>query len=343
MFDMKTAILTTLAFAFAWLPSPGVPSDAAAAHDPTSKSPSPPPAVKRSSEPKATFANVAYGAHPRQVLRFWMAQSDKPTPLVFFIHGGSWMNGDRMEVARRGLAQYLDASISVVSIEYRMISDSRKAGVHPPLQWPLEDAARALQFVRSKAGQWGINKARVAVSGVSAGACSGLWLALHDEMADPSHVDPVAHESTRVVCAGVFDAQTTLDPLPTRAWIPNATYGAHAFGFFSTSKNGKEWPDFAKFYDSRETALPWIKKYSPMEWAGADDPPVCCKHATKARPAGQAQRDPTHAPVFGLKLGEKLAAAGVECHVIYPGAPAGSCAGTIEFIIDKLNATAGTK
>lgn len=38
--------------------------------------------------------NVPYGDHPRQVLDFYPAKSDKPTPVVFYIHGGGWQNGD---------------------------------------------------------------------------------------------------------------------------------------------------------------------------------------------------------------------------------------------------------
>src|SRR5262245_41338186 len=36
--------------------------------------------------PKPTLANVPYGAHERQVLDFYRAESARPTPLVFFIH-----------------------------------------------------------------------------------------------------------------------------------------------------------------------------------------------------------------------------------------------------------------
>src|SRR5687768_11388334 len=45
--------------------------------------------------PKPTMADVAYGKHPKQVLHFWKAESEKPAPLVFFIHGGGWQNGNR--------------------------------------------------------------------------------------------------------------------------------------------------------------------------------------------------------------------------------------------------------
>ena len=74
--------------------------------------PAPPPIAP-------TFANVAYGTHERQVLDFYQAKSDRPTPLLFFIHGGGWVAGDKGGRTGASVKQYLAAGISVVSINYR--------------------------------------------------------------------------------------------------------------------------------------------------------------------------------------------------------------------------------
>ena len=103
-----------------------------------------------------TEANVAYGTHERQVLDFYRAESDQPTPLVFFIHGGGWVRGDKANPG--ALEQYLASGISVVSINYRYTWQAQLAGVMPPVEWPIADAVRALQFVRSKAKEWNIDK-----------------------------------------------------------------------------------------------------------------------------------------------------------------------------------------
>ena len=66
----------------------------------------------RPANPTPTMANVAYGTHARQVMDFWKAPSDKPTPLLFYIHGGGWEAGDKQ--GARGVARYLAAGISVV-------------------------------------------------------------------------------------------------------------------------------------------------------------------------------------------------------------------------------------
>ncbi len=122
---------------------------------------------------------------------------------------------------------YLEAGISVAAVNYRYISQAQD--VSPPVKAPLHDAARALQFVRSKAGEWNIDKTRIGANGGSAGACSSLWLAFHDDLADAKSDDPIARESTRLWCAAVDGAQTTLDPQQMKDWTPNSGYGGHAF------------------------------------------------------------------------------------------------------------------
>ena len=45
--------------------------------------------------------------------------------------------------------------VTVVPAMVVAIAQAQAAGVKPPVQWPLHDAARALQFVRSKARELG--------------------------------------------------------------------------------------------------------------------------------------------------------------------------------------------
>ncbi|MEO6787553.1 MAG: alpha/beta hydrolase [Chthoniobacteraceae bacterium] len=303
------------------------------------------PAAKPAEQPKSaatvtiapTFANVAYGPHERQVLDFYQAKSDKPTPLLFFIHGGGWVAGDKAGRTGASVKQYLAAGISVVSINYRYSWQAQIAGVKPPVKAPLEDAARALQFVRSKAKEWNIDKARIGASGGSAGACSSLWLAFHSDMADPKSKDPVARESTRLWCAAVVGAQTSLDPKQLIEWTPNSRYGGHAFGFMDPNDLKTRDTRFAEFLAHREEVLPWIKEYSPYEHVSADDPPVYLIYSS-APALGQEQKDPTHTANYGVKLQEHCQKIGVPCELVYPGAPDVKHANADAYLIEKLKA-----
>ena len=308
-------------------PAPGTPDKAARAAKPKPQLPTP------------TAADVAYGPHKKQVMHFWKAESEKPTPLLFYIHGGGWKGGDRTAVA--GLIPVmLKAGISVVSIEYRFTPEATADGVVPPVKGPLHDAARALQFVRSKAKEWNIDPVRIGASGGSAGACSSLWLAFHPDMADPKSSDPVARESTRLFCAAVLGAQTTLDPKQMKEWTPNSKYGGHAFGF--KGDIAKKISEFDEFLAKRDTILPWIAEYSPYALVTSDDPPIWLGYGPP--PAlGQDQKDPTHTANFGVKLQEHCKANGVECELFYQGAPDAKHITAQDYLIEKLKGAPAKK
>jgi acetyl esterase/lipase len=278
--------------------------------------------VVRAEKPK-DLLNLPYGSHARQVLDFYPAKSDRPAPVVFYIHGGGWRNGDK----KIDPEPFRDKGISVVAINYRFVQHGVEEKVVPPVKAPLEDAARALQFVRSKAGEWNIDKKRIGATGGSAGGCSSLWLAFHDDMADPTSKDPVARESTRLYCAAVNGAQTSLDPRELREWMPNYGYGAHAFGL----------PNFQSLIDNRDRVLKWIKEYSPIEHVTRDDPPIALFYGgDKDAKVGDSPKDPTHSPILGIKLEEKLKATGVEVILVYPGRPSEKYKTSADYLIDLL-------
>ena len=261
--------------------------------------------------PKPTLTEVRYGTHERHILDFWKADSTAPTPLAFIIHGGGWQGGEKERVDRFvDLPDLLKAGVSVVAINYRFVKMAEAEGIQPPVKAPLHDAARALQFVRSKAAEWNLDKNRIGAAGGSAGACSSLWLAFHNDLADPKSSDPVARESSRLQAAAVTGAQTTLDPQQMVEWTPNSKYGGHAFGLKT----------FPEFLAAREKILPWIAEYSPYALVTSDDPPVYLTYS--APPAlGQPQKDPTHTSNFGLKLQQHCKTLGVPCELFYPDAP----------------------
>lgn len=272
------------------------------------------------SEP--THQSVSYGPHAKQIVDFWKAPSDKPTPVAVYIHGGGWGAGSH--VNPDNLDTFLKAGISVASVEYRFINESTADGMIPPVKGPMSDAARAIQFIRSKSVEWNLRKDRLGLWGGSAGACTSLWLAFHKDLAEPASSDSVSRESTRPTCVVANAAQTSLDPQQMKEWTPNSTYGGHAYGV----KNF--WAP-----ETRETILPWINEYSPYALAGSDAPPVFLIYGTP--PAlGKEEKDPTHTANFGVKLQERLQALKVECELVYPGAPETPHKTGPEFLIDKL-------
>jgi acetyl esterase/lipase len=254
--------------------------------------------------PAPTQANVPYGKHAKQVLDFYQAKAEGATPLLFFVHGGGWMSGDKANPDF--LAKCLENGISVVSINYRFIAEAQAEQITPPVKACLDDAARALQFVRSKAAEWHIDKERIGGCGGSAGGFTVLWLAFSPDMADAKSLDPIEQESTRLRCVLAFVPQTSLDPKQMQAWIPNNEYGNHAFGLGSMQE----------FLAKRDSLMPWIERFSPYALASADDPPVLLFYDNPPN-LGHNYKDPPHSGNYGAGIAGKLKAVGIEYEINY--------------------------
>src|SRR6185436_19991796 len=106
-----------------------------------------------------THAAVMYGPHKRNVMDVWIAPSDKPTPVLVSIHGGAFQNGSKA-VGEGLLGLCLKAKISVAAISYRLSSDAMAPAA-------FHDSARAVQFLRHKAGEWGLDGTLIAATGDS--------------------------------------------------------------------------------------------------------------------------------------------------------------------------------
>ncbi len=299
--------------------------------------------AKEANEPPArptpTVADIAYGQDSeRQKFDFWQAKSDKPTPVVLLIHGGGWAGGDKTGYGEGSIQPFLDAGISVAAINYRFILQAMEQNVEPPVKACVHDAARALQTIRSKAKEWNIDPQRIGATGTSAGACTSLWLALHEDLAQPQSDDPIAKQSSRLTCVAVIGAQTSLDPKELREWIPNAVYGGHAFGYAAKGRTRPE--EFELLIPNREKVLPWIKEYSPIELVSSDDPPIYLDYPRQKEPpqVGKEEPDPTHSAMYGVKLAEKLQAVGAEVVLAYPSHEDAKYGSPTQFLIEKLTA-----
>lgn len=279
--------------------------------------------VKAPTLPDATLTNVKYGTHERNVLDFWEAKSDAPTPLLIFIHGGGWHGGEKSELPRKLLDFMLAHGVSVASINYWYTSMAL-------LPAPVHDAARAVQFLRSRAADWRLNAKHFAAYGISAGATSSLWLAYHDDLADPASADPIAKMSTRLQAAVGMSPQTCLEPQIITTWVGDQVLAhpmiARAVG--------------AKKLDELKNPRPeWIAllhEFSAITHVSAGDPPVLISNPKMdplpATSAGMA----IHHAIFGVKLKEKADAAGVKCILRLEDKADDSVPTPEQFLLDHL-------
>jgi arylformamidase len=275
-----------------------------------------------SAELAPTHANVSYGPHERNVLDFWQATGDGPRPLLVYIHGGGWTGGDK-DLKDDSVTPYLDKGISVAAINYRYSTMAK-------LPAPVHDAARAIQFLRTKAAEWNINTKRIALTGGSAGACSSMWLLLHDDLADPKAEDPVLRESTRVSAAAGIAGQTSLDPPVIAEWL-GLNVLLHRMIWLSVGE-----PDLTAALTNYEQNKALYVEFSPYNHVSADDPPLLMRYGEDVSLPSKNAGHGIHHPVYGIKLKEKSDSVGHECHLLIPGHGSSKYANEQEFLMAKL-------
>lgn len=253
----------------------------------------------RKAEKPAPDLTDKYGPHERNVLDLWKAKSDKPTPLVVFIHGGGFRGGSKEQLSPALLDGLLAKGISVMAINYRL---------SPEVSFPAHymDCARAIQFARSKAKEWNLD-GRVGSPGGSAGAGTSLWIGFHDDLADPKNADPVLRQSTRLTCMAVQGAQSSYDPRVIREWVGDAAARHPALpGFFGVKEDEFDTPRAHKIYEDA-SAINYLTK---------DDPPVYAYYGELGEiPADAKPGQGIHHINFGLRLKEKMDALRIECTV----------------------------
>lgn len=249
---------------------------------------------------KPDVANQSYGPHERNVLDLYLAKSDKPTPLIIYIHGGGFVGGDKRTAQPQMITSALDNGISFAAVNYRYSTQA-------PYPAPMTDSARALQFLRSKAKEYNLRTDRVACYGGSAGAGISMWIAFHDDLAKPDSADPVERQSTRITCAGSMGGQCSYNPLTIKKWIGGSAwehpalvklYGLNSIADFDDPKNFKLMED--------ASAITHLTK---------DDAPVYMVYSEADKPLPDTAKpgEGIHHPKFGHVLKEKMDELKIEC------------------------------
>ena len=263
-------------------------------------------------------------AHARQKLDLFLPERAAAAPLAIFIHGGGFSGGDKDKINPQDLRQLLEAGIAVASLNYRFYKDA-------PLPAAFEDCARAVQFLRHRAGEWNLAPGRCGVFGGSAGAQIAMYLAFHDDLADPRSADPIARQSTRFTCVATTGGQITMDVAWWKQHVPEydvtQTDPRVQFGL----------PDLAE-------AQRRIHTIAALTLLSRDDPPLFMSYGMA--PGQPYPADPQtatnwkfHHVVHGIEMQKVAAALGVEFHLKYPGAKA-AYGNTVEFLQAKLRAGA---
>ncbi|WP_063768860.1 alpha/beta hydrolase fold domain-containing protein [Verrucomicrobium sp. BvORR034] len=283
------------------------------------------PTPAKTSKPAPSHADVSYGPHPHQLLDVYLPSSNPsgaPFPVLLW-YGGLWKPLKNPP----DLNRFLPHQIAVVAVESRTLTDGVEDKTNPPVAYPMEDACRAVQFVRAQASKWGLDPTRIAVGGGSQGALPALYAGCSADRARPDSVDPVERQSSRVTCVAAYRSQPSIDPVRMQEWVPGVMWGAPAFGI-----------GFEESLKRREELLPVIRQWSPEHLLHSGAAPMYFENNWDlTQPATVTEMDyKVHSPAWALGFQKLATQAGATCHVKYPGQETSGYADIWDFLVKSL-------
>lgn len=297
------------------------------------------------------FATLTYGPGDLQEMDVFLPDVEGPTPVVIYYHGGGFTGGQRSAGYSGGstadVQSYLEAGMAFITVDYTLLEPgSETEGVIKSLR----DCRRALQFVRYHAETLNVDPEAIGLSGGSAGAGTSLWLAFHDDMADPTSDDLIARESTRVHVAAVNSAQATYDLF---RWPPDVFSPTYPLTIEELMSNIPRAAQVATFYgqpitlatdpDTLEANLrtteyeAYRADVDMLAWMSADDPPFYVRNNAADAAPEDDDFDLLHHPLHAAALDDRAEEVGVEHIVVAPALDLGLGSGdAADFLLDHL-------
>lgn len=125
-----------------------------------------------------------------------------PPPLVVYVHGGAWVTGDKRNQIETKVSYFTGEGYAFASVNYRLApSETRPAGVRYPVH--PQDVARALAFLRDRAGTYGYRAERITLFGHSAGG--GIVTLVGT---DPQFLTGAGRTFADLSCVAVLDTES---------------------------------------------------------------------------------------------------------------------------------------
>jgi acetyl esterase/lipase len=167
-------------------------------------------------------SNIPYAdpADQRQVLDIYSPDDAKNCPVIFWIHGGGWVTGDKAEVREKPRA-FTERGFVFVSTNYRLLPNVE-------MRTLIQDVAKALGWVHKNIARYGGDPSRIFVMGHSAGAQLSALLCTDERYLKAENVSFDSLKGCVPVDGDTYDIPAMIETTEVRLslhGLPLPTYG----------------------------------------------------------------------------------------------------------------------
>jgi acetyl esterase/lipase len=203
--------------------------------------------------------DVEYGHAGQRALKLDLARpkqtSDKPLPVIVFIHGGGWQSGDKASGIPRLALFAVEGNYVCASIGYRLSGEAT---------WPAQiyDCKAAIRWLRANAKKYNLDPDKIGVWGGSAGGHLVSLLGTSGDVKELEGDCGSPGQSSRVTCVVDFCGPSDLTVIPD---VPQAAPVVKLLGGPLAEKRAE------------------AKAASPVTYVSKDAPPFLIVHGTDDR------------------------------------------------------------
>ena len=220
----------------------------------------------------------AGNANPKQQVDVYLPKkrrTGQPLPVVALIHGGGWVNGDRIGYAAQAIQLARTGDYAAITVGYRLTKEA---------SWPAQvhDCKAAIRWIRAHARELNLDADKIAVWGSSAGGHLSSLLGTSGGVKElEGDLGPNTTFSSRVqavvnLCGPEdFTQALMFDKDSQPIWKDDAVSGLLGG-------------------NAQEKAVE-AKAASPVTYVSSDDPPFITFHGTKDQRVAYRHAETIHA------------------------------------------------
>jgi acetyl esterase/lipase len=213
------------------------------------------------------YRDIVYGPAGAHTLDLYLpASGQAPAPVIVFVHGGGWAEGDKADGQEKGALDGVRRGYAVASINYRLSGEA-------PFPAAILDARAAIRFLRASAKRYGLDRDKFAAWGDSAGG--HIVMLLGTAATAPIFAD---------VSLGNADQPSTVKAVvdwfgPNDFSTMDAEFKASGMGKPNKSEAGSF---ESKFLGKPVTSAPeLVRAANPITYISASCPAVLIQHGDK--------------------------------------------------------------